>query len=121
MKWLLLLSKVLDHNLIIFFTIASSSRPWVNPNAPSVPVTKKFHVSLNSKQFESRVSKKAPYAPRSHSSLSTWETPKVVNGKAYLMPQYNSLEDPHLRDYFARKVGVKPKLSDRNSMKVSST
>lgn len=66
------------------------------------------------------MSKKAPYASRSHSSLSTWETPKVVNGKTYLMPQYNSLEDPHLRDYFARKVGLKPKLSDSNNMKVSS-
>lgn len=87
--------------------------PWVNPNAPSSIPRKKFNTRLNTSSLESRVSKKAPFAPRISSSAKVWDQPKVVNGKVFTMPEYSSLEDPHLTDYYARKLGVLPKLTDK--------
>ena len=74
--------------------------------------TKKFNVSLNHTSFESGVSKRAPFAPRSFLGQSSYDMPKVVNGKTYSMKEYNPLEDPHLSDYYARKLGLLPGLSD---------
>ena len=85
---------------------------WKNPNAYPTKSTKKFNLSLNHTSFESGVSKRAPFAPRGFLGQSSYDMPKVVNGKAYSMKEYNPLEDPHLSDYYARKLGVLPGLSD---------
>lgn len=69
-------------------------------------------MSLNHSSIESGVSKRAPFAPRSFLGQSPYDIPKVVNGKAYSMMEYNPLEDPHLSDYYARKLGMLPGLSD---------
>lgn len=101
-----------------YFIQLESRKPWANPNAASAVPAKKFRVSLNHKPLDSKVSRKAPFGGRPLSSASC-ECPKVVNGKV-AMPHYSSLDDPHLNDYFARKLGIKPKLSDGNSLKVIS-
>lgn len=94
-----------------------SAPPWVNPNAPKTVPMKKFHVSLNHQSSETRLSKRAPFAPRINAGPKIWDQPKVVNGKVLTAPEYNSLEDPHLGAYFARKMGVKPRLSDGSNSK----
>jgi len=70
--------------------------------------------------LESRVSKKAPFAPRTKIGTTVWDQPKVVNGKVFTMPEYSSLEDPHLTDYFSRKMGAKPKLGDVSTVVYNS-
>lgn len=85
--------------------------PWVNPNAISSSPHKKFNISLNHKSMESKTSKKAPYAARLNAKTNVWDHPKVVNGKVFSMPEYSSLDDPHLTSYFERKLGMKPNLS----------
>lgn len=87
--------------------------PWTNPNAPSTVPRKKFHTRITTSSVESRVSRKAPFAPRVKASAKILDQPKVVNGKVYTMVEYNSLEDPHLTDFYARKLGVIPKLTDK--------
>lgn len=100
------------------FLFPGSAPPWVNPNAPKTVPMKKFHVSLNHQSSETRLSKRAPFAPRINAGPKIWDQPKVVNGKVLTAPEYNSLEDPHLGAYFARKMGVKPRLSDGSNSKV---
>ena len=73
---------------------------------------KKVHVSLYHTPLESKVSKKAPFAPRPFQGQTSYDLPKVVNGKKYTMPEYNPIDDPHLQDYYARKLGLKASLSD---------
>jgi len=85
----------------------------VNPNAPPGVPRKKFRTSINTHPMQSRTSRKAPYAARTKISNSAWDQPKVVNGKVFTKPDYNSLEDPHLNEYFARKLGALPKLTDK--------
>ena len=91
----------------------------MNPNAVDTKPTKKFHVSLNHTPFESRVSKKAPFASRAVEGKTIYDQPKVVNGKVFSMAPYNPLEDPHLSDYYARKLGLKPSLSAPTSQVLS--
>lgn len=87
--------------------------PWANPNAVSTVPKKKFRTTINTRPIQSRTSQKAPYAPRVTMSTNAWEGSKVVNGKVLSRPDYNSIDDPHLNDYFARKLGVIPKLTDK--------
>ena len=100
-------------NLSFAISISAVGAGWKNPNASaSKSSTKKFHLTLNHTALESSVSKKAPFAPRSFLGQSSYDTPKVVNGKPFSMQEYNPLEDPHLGDYYARKLGLKSSLSD---------
>ena len=98
---------------ITFFLFSDGNPPWANPNAPPNVPKKKFRTSINTRPVQSRTSRKAPYAPRVTTSTNAWETPKVVNGKVFTQPEYSSLEDPHLNDFFARKTGAIPKLIDK--------
>eukprot|EP00795_Rhopilema_esculentum_P013094 gene13095-3880_t len=91
---------------------SSAGTTWKNPNAVASKPNKKFNVSLSHTSFESGVSKRAPFAPRSFLGQTSHEMPKVVNGKTFAMKEYNPLEDPHLSDYYARKLGLLPGLSD---------
>ena len=97
---------------IVLFCFLSAGTTWKNPNASLTKPTKKFHVGLNHSPLESSVSKRAPFAPRGFLGQSALDLPKVVNGKQYTMKEYNPLEDPHLSDYYARKLGMMPSLSD---------
>ena len=87
--------------------------PWINPNAVPTGPKKKFRTSIKTRPIQSRTSQGAPYAPRVKLSNSNYDQPKVVNGKVFTKPEYNSLDDPHLNDYFARKLGQIPKLTDK--------
>eukprot|EP00794_Sanderia_malayensis_P016965 gene16965-18674_t len=95
-----------------------SSAGWKNPNAVATKPTKKFHLGLNHSPLESGVSKGAPFAPRAFVGQSSYDMPKVVNGKKYTMKEYNPLEDPHLSDYYSRKLGLLPSLSDSTRKKM---
>lgn len=99
--------------IIIANIVLDINPPWVNPNAPSTVPRKKFHTRISATSLESKVSKKAPFAPRIKTSTKVWDQPKVINGKVFTMAEYNSLEDPHLSDYYARKLGILPKLTDK--------
>ena len=85
----------------------------MNPNAQACVPRKKFCTTIKTQSIQSRTSRKAPYAARTKLSNSAWDQPKVVNGKIFTKPDYNSLSDPHLTDYFARKLGALPKLTDK--------
>eukprot|EP00111_Clytia_hemisphaerica_P004632 TCONS_00013294-protein len=87
--------------------------PWINPNAVPTGPKKKFRTSIKTRPIQSRTSQGAPYASRVKSSNSNYDQPKVVNGKVFTKPDYNSLDDPYLNDYFARKLGQLPKLTDK--------
>lgn len=64
-------------------------------------------MSLNHTPFESRTSQKAPFAPRATIGGST-----TLRGQDFSPATYNSLSDPHLNPYFARKFGKSASLRE---------
>lgn len=80
---------------------------WRYPNSPEPKKARKFHVSLNHTPFESKTSQKAPFAPRAMTGGST-----TLRGKDFSPATYNSLSDPHLNPYFARKFGKSASLRE---------
>ncbi|XP_030048769.1 lipoxygenase homology domain-containing protein 1 [Microcaecilia unicolor] len=86
---------------------------WNDPrNKPEVWMNslRKYRVNLNHRPIETRLSKRAPFAARTLSATSRGY--QYRNGHLDVLPQYNSMNDPHMYDYFARKFGlqVKPQL-----------
>ena len=79
--------------------------PWRSPNAADQKKLKKLHVSLHHTPAESRVSKKAPFAPRTFLGA-----PSLTQAGVFTPAVYSSLSDPHLNLYFSRKFGQTPLL-----------
>ena len=96
---------IIELTSIPFLIAPPSQPPWRNPNATAQAKTKKFHVSLYHMPAESRVSKKAPFAPRTFLGA-----PSVSRTGVFTPAVYNSLSDPHLNPYFSRKFGQTPPL-----------
>lgn len=92
----------------LLLTAPPSQQPrWRYPNSPEPKKARKFYVSLNHTPFESRTSKKAPFAPRATIGGST-----TLRGQDFSPATYNSLSDPHLNPYFARKFGKSASLRE---------
>ncbi|XP_029436484.1 lipoxygenase homology domain-containing protein 1 [Rhinatrema bivittatum] len=82
---------------------------------------RKYRVSLNHRPTETRLSKRAPYAARTFSASSRGY--QYRNGHLEVFPRYNSLNDPHMYDYFAKKFGlqVKPQPSSNKRSRSASS
>lgn len=91
----------------MFIAPPSQQPRWRYPNSPEPKKARKFHVSLNHTPFESKTSQKAPFAPRATIGGST-----TLRGKDFSPATYNSLSDPHLNPYFARKFGKSASLRE---------
>lgn len=85
---------------------------WGYPNSPEPKRARKFHVSLYHTPFESKTSKKAPFAPRAAIGGST-----SLRGKDFSPATYNSLSDPHLNPYFSRRFGKSTSLRESGPSK----
>ena len=68
-------------------------------------------MSLNHTPFESRVSRRAPYAARATLGSTT------LAGRSFSPAAYNSLSDPHLNEFFSRKFGATDSLRDSGTSK----
>lgn len=91
---------------------ASQQPRWRHPNSPEPKRARKFHVSLYHTPFESKTSKKAPFAPRATIGGSS-----TLRGKDFSPATYNSLSDPHLNPYFSRKFGKSASLRESGPSK----
>ncbi|XP_062503862.1 lipoxygenase homology domain-containing protein 1-like isoform X2 [Corticium candelabrum] len=66
----------------------------------------KYRVTLHHTSTDSKL--KTPYASRKvvgSACFSAMGYPRVVNGRSVVTPPYNSLNDPHLSQYYAKKFG----------------
>ncbi|XP_059845764.1 lipoxygenase homology domain-containing protein 1 [Hypanus sabinus] len=61
---------------------------------------RKYKVTLNHRFTESAVSRRAPYSARTSKPGSRYR-----DGRSCKFPQYHSLNDPHLFNYYLRKFG----------------
>ncbi|XP_050791718.1 lipoxygenase homology domain-containing protein 1-like, partial [Gopherus flavomarginatus] len=81
---------------------------WNDPRNKSVAWTKslrRYRVTLNHRPVESVLSRKAPFAARTLSAGLSGH--RYRNGCVDVLPQYSSMNDPHLFDYYARKFGLR--------------
>ena len=74
---------------------------WHNPNALPARPLKKYTVSLHHTPQDSRVSRSAPYGTRK--TLGSPTRAQATGGRPYLAEPYNSLNDPHLANYYSKK------------------
>lgn len=89
------------------FSLTGFSQPrWRGSKSVTPRPRGKYRVTLHHTSTDSKL--KTPYASRKvvgSACFSAMGYPRVVNGRSVVTPPYNSLNDPHLSQYYAKKFG----------------